>query len=506
MYSCIRSGLVHGVEGKMINVEADVSDGLPVFSLVGLLSSEVKEAGERVRNALKNSGFPMQPKHVTVNLSPADIKKAGSGFDLAIAAAVLCAYGYMPAEECGEFLFLGELGLDGMVKPVTGVLPIVDAARKQGITRCIVPCANLGEARLVEKVTVMGAESLKAVTAFFMQGEPLCSEYGVPAGGEEESLLDFADIKGQMALKRAVTIAAAGMHNVLIGGPPGAGKSMIAKRLPTILPDLTYSESMELTKVYSVAGLLTRSGGLIKKRPFRAPHHTVSEKALIGGGTTPKPGEVSLAHCGVLFLDEFPEFKRHVMEALRQPLEDRIATVSRVNGTYTFPAGFFLAAAMNMCPCGYYPDTNRCRCTEYARRGYLNKISRPILDRMDIQLLIEPTRYEDLLSDTSEEPDSAQIRRTVERAHAVQHKRYRNENILFNTQLDGKLLHRFCRLDAESREILRSAHERMGLSARAHVRVLRVARTIADLEDADWIRREHLLEALSYREMEGLKG
>lgn len=508
MYSCMKSGSVHGVDGRMINVEADVSDGLPAFSLVGLLSSEVKEAGERVRNALRNSGFRMLPKHITVNLSPADIKKAGAGFDLAIAVAVLCAYEYMPAQNCEAYLFLGELGLDGMLKSVTGVLPIVDAARKQGITKCIVPYDNLGEAKLVEGIAVSGAKSLQEVIAFFLTGGQLFAEPDVRDGNEVPALFDFADIKGQMALKRAVTIAASGMHNILIGGPPGSGKSMIAKRIPTILPELTYRESMELTKVYSVAGMLGRSGALLRKRPFRSPHHTISAKALIGGGSIPGPGEISLAHCGVLFLDEFPEFPKRVIEVLRQPLEDREATLARVNGTYTFPSDFVLVAAMNLCPCGCYPDLNRCICTEYARKSYLNKISQPILDRMDMQILVQPVPYEDLyqerVEDTEDTGDSANIRRLVERTHAIQHKRYQHENILFNSQLEGKLLHRFCEIDGEGREILKCAHERLGLSARADVRVLRVARTIADLEEKEQIHSEHLLEALSYREMEGL--
>ncbi len=349
MYSCIKSGAIHGVEGQIIHVEADASDGLPAFLLVGLLSSEVKEAGERVKNALKNCGFHMMAKHITVNLSPADLRKEGSGFDLPIAVAILCAYGHIPARACEDYLFLGELGLDGMLKPVRGVLPIVDAARTQNIGKCIVPMENLAEAKLVEGMQAYGSSSLSEVMRYFLEEAPLCTD--TPRAQEEKQLLtqpDFSDVRGQMALKRAVTIAAAGMHNILIGGPPGAGKSMVAKRIPTILPELTYSESMQLTKIYSAAGCIADKGALIKLRPFRCPHHTISNHALIGGGVNPRPGEISLAHSGVLFLDEFPEFPKNVIEVLRQPLEDRKTTISRMGGTYTFPADFMLVAAMNI--------------------------------------------------------------------------------------------------------------------------------------------------------------
>ncbi len=504
MYSVIKSGAIHGVDGQMIYVEADVSDGLPALSLVGLLSSEVREAGERVKNALKNSGFRMPPKHITVNLSPADVRKAGSGFDLSIAIAILCAYEYINSRDCREYLFLGELGLDGMIKPVRGILPIVDAAYSQGIRKCIVPLSNLSEAKLVENMDACGAASLKDIISYFLKKEPLYTE--APEGKtmtEKDSLYDFSDIRGQSALKRAVTVAASGMHNILIGGAPGTGKSMIAKRIPSILPELTYSESMELTKIYSAAGYLKASGELMKNRPFRSPHHTISNHGLIGGGLIPRPGEISLAHSGVLFLDEFPEFSRNVLEVLRQPLEDRKTTISRVGGVYTFPADFMLVAAMNLCPCGNYPDTKRCRCSVYERRRYLNRISQPILDRMDIQVYISPVKYDDLYEDSREET-SEQIREKVTRVHEIQHERYREDGILFNSQLEGRLLKKYCCLDAEGSRLLKCAHERLNLSARADLRILKTARTIADLEGAERISAEHLSEAVSYRGMEGL--
>ncbi len=505
MYSSVMSGAIHGVDGAIIYVESDVSDGLPAFSLVGLLSSEVKEAGDRVRNAIRNSGIRMTPKRITINLSPADIRKSGSAFDLAIAVAVLCGYEYLNEKKCRQYLYLGELGLDGTIKPVKGVLPIVDAAMRQGITKCIVPVSNLKEAKLVKGMQVFGVDSLSDLISHFLRNVPMLTEAEDMMTLEKECVYDFKDVKGQAFLKRAVTVAACGMHNVLIGGPPGSGKSMVAKRLPGILPDLTYQESLELTKIYSVCGMLSSPGELMKRRPFRAPHHTISHSALIGGGMIPRPGEISLAHRGVLFLDEFPEFNRNAIEVLRQPLEDRHVTISRVNASYTFPADFMLVAAMNMCPCGFYPDRNRCTCTPLARQRYQNHISQPILDRMDIQVLVEPVQYEDLYEKScSGEADSKTIKEQIQRVHILQQKRYEGTGILFNSQLTGSLLNEYCSLDKQCRGIMKMAYDRLKLSARASERVLRVARSIADLDGKENIEEVHLMEALTFREMEGM--
>ena len=501
MFSKITSCAVLGIDGQIISVEADVNDGLPTFTMVGYLSSSVKEAGERVRTALKNSGYHMPPKRITINLSPADIRKDGSGFDLPVALAVLLSMGILPEINMENTLVLGELGLDGEVKPITGVLPMVYHCMKNGINSCIVPMANAKEAALVRGVKVYGVESLKQA-AEFVQGmtviEPLSSKGNFVIEENLDDNLDFSDVKGQSTLKRGMEIAAAGFHNVLMTGAAGAGKSMIAKRLPTIMPKLTFEECIDITKIYSISGLLDNNNALITKRPFRSPHHTISNYALVGGGIVPRPGEVSLAHNGVLFLDEFPEFNKNVLEVMRQPMEDRYITISRVNASYLFPADFMLVAAMNQCPCGNYPNLSKCKCTPYEIKRYQGKISAPLLDRIDITMEVQPIEFGDLFKDIKEE-SSKDIRSRVEEARLRQQHRYREEGINFNSQLDGKVLKKYITLGNKEEELLKDTFEKNELSARGTYRILRLARTIADLAGSERIESVHLMEAIFYK-------
>ncbi len=503
MFSKIISCAVLGIDGKIISVEADVNDGLPMFTMVGYLSSSVKEAGERVRTALKNSGYHMPPKRITINLSPADIRKDGSAFDLPVALAVLFSIGIIPDLNINmeNTLVLGELGLDGEVKPITGVLPMVYHCKKNGITNCIVPKANANEASLVKGVKVYGVENLKEA-AEFVQGmikiEPIIGDDNLDINVELDNNLDFSDVKGQLTLKRGMEIAAAGFHNVLMTGAAGAGKSMIAKRLPTIMPKLSFEECIDITKIYSISGLLENNNSLITKRPFRSPHHTISNRALVGGGAIPRPGEISLAHNGVLFLDEMPEFNKNVLEVMRQPLEDRYITISRVNASYVFPADFMLVAAMNQCPCGNYPNIAKCNCTPYEIKRYQGKISGPLLDRIDITMEVMPTEYQDLFDDSKEEK-SKDIRARVEMARLRQRHRYKDDGINFNSQLDGKLLKKYIILGEQEEALLKDTFKKNELSARATYRILRLARTIADLAGDDKIKLTHLMEAIFFK-------
>ena len=497
-FSTITSAAVDGLGVELVRVEADVSNGLPMFHMVGYLSSEVKEAGERVRTAIRNSGFEYPPKRTVINLSPATLRKRGASFDLPIAMASLMSLGQIPAEKQKKSLVIGELSLDGRVRKVPGILPIVMKAKAAGVSRCIVPAENMAEGSLVSGMEVIGVESLNETVSVF-QGKPMPEKQFQGREEEEPEMFpDFADIRGQDNVKRAAEIAVAGGHNLLMIGPPGSGKSMTAKCIAGILPPPDMKESLEITKIYSVLGMLNEKSPLIRKRPFREVHHTATRAALIGGGMFPHPGEISLAHGGVLFLDELPEFKKSVLEVLRQPLEEKEIRIARTYGTYRFPADVILVAAMNPCPCGCYPDMQKCTCSPAQIQMYLNKISRPFLDRIDLCVEADAVSYEDLTSERRAE-SSAQIRKRVCRVRETQKERYRGMEITVNGMLDEKGLKRYCALGAEEKRLMEQAFSVMELTARGYHRILKTARTIADLEGEEQIRENHLKEALGYR-------
>ncbi len=505
MYSSVKSASVYGIEAKVINVEADVSDGLPLFTMVGFLASEVKEAKDRVKTALKNSNYALKPKHITVNLSPADIRKAGTAFDLPIAMAVLAASEILPKEILENMLIVGELGLDGKVNRISGVLPICIAAKTEGVGTVIVPKSNAKEGAVVDGVKVIGVSDIVELIEYILGVRELvpeeCGMEDMLKVSSSEFTEDFSDITGQDAAKRAAEIAVSGQHNILFSGPPGSGKTMIARRIPGIMPDMSFEESLEISRIYSVAGLLSDEEYLITRRPFRSPHHTCTVTSLIGGGTNPKPGEISLAVNGVLFLDEMPEFCREAIEALRQPLEDRFVTVSRLNATYTYPAGFMLAASMNPCPCGHYPDRTKCNCTERQIRQYQRRISQPVLDRIDLCVSVSEIKYDELNSPKKSET-SAEIRERVMRARDVQLERYKGMPISFNSELTGKMTTEYCPLGPEEKTLMEKAFDKYSLSARGYHRLLKVSRTIADMAGEKDIKVPHILEALCYRNLD----
>jgi len=504
MIAQLNSTALLGIDGYIVDVEIDISSGLPAFDIVGLPDTAVKESKERIRAAIKNTGLVMPSKRITVNLAPADIKKEGAHFDLPIAAGILMASEQLSLS-AEDTAFLGELSLNGDLRRINGVLPMAISAYQRGIKRMFLPYENAREAAAIEGLEVFGLKNLTELVLHLTGQKPL-KPHTLDVNGlnniDDGAVLDFKDVKGQAFVKRALEIAAAGGHNLLMIGPPGSGKTMIAQRIPSILPDMSFAEALEVTKIHSIAGLVSDKRPIISNRPFRHPHHTISSVGLSGGGSNPKPGEISLSHNGVLFLDELPEFRRDALEAMRQPLEDGEVTITRAGGTVTYPCSVMLVASMNPCPCGYYGDSGReCTCSQSQIMKYMSKISGPLLDRIDLHIEVPAVKYDELESKEQGE-SSAEIKARVNVARLIQLERYRARGVYSNSQLTPELMQKHCSLDSDANELLKTAYESLGLSARAHNRILKVARTIADLAGEENIKLEHVAEAIQYRALD----
>lgn len=503
MFSSVKSIALSGINGVLTNIEADVKYGLPSFNMVGFLSTQVRESGDRVRSAIQNSGFKMEPKRILINFSPADIRKEGTIFDVAVAMSILAAELEIPSENFKDVAFIGELSLNGILRAVNGVLPMVCIAKEEGIKRIILPVENLKEASLVEGIKIIGAKNLAEVVDIILnKSEGIKKALILKKEREISKHRDFSEIHGQENVKRALEISVSGMHNILMIGPAGSGKSLLASCISSIMPPMSKEESLETTKIYSISGLLNPEEGLIEKRPFRSPHNSVTLPALVGGGNNLRAGEISLAHNGVLFLDELPEFNRQTIEILRQPLEDKKITLARARGVLTYPSDFLLAAAMNPCKCGFYPDRKFCRCDENQIRKYLGRVSRPMVDRFDMVTEASRVSYQNIIFGEKKSGESSEkIRDRVLVVREIQEERFKGSGIHFNSQMDNVMVNQFCKLGKKETELLQKAYEKNNMSLRGYYRILKLSRTIADMSFKKDIEEAEIIEAIHYREM-----